>query len=49
MKTAQTWLRKAWHWLTSMRTALILLFIIFILSVSYLVYGSYNPFLYFRF
>ncbi|MBR0373059.1 MAG: MBOAT family protein [Mogibacterium sp.] len=29
--------------------ALILLFTVFILSVSYLVYGSYNPFLYFRF
>ena len=33
MKTAQTWLRKAWHWLTSMRTALILLFILALASV----------------
>ena len=29
--------------------ALVLVFTIFVLSVSYLVYGSYNPFLYFRF
>lgn len=33
MKTAQTWLRKAWHWLTSMRTALMLLFILALASV----------------
>ena len=33
MKTAQTWVRKAWHWLTSMRTALILLFILALASV----------------
>ena len=33
MKTAQTWLRKSWHWLTSMRTALMLLFILALASV----------------
>lgn len=28
MKKVQRWLRKAWHWLTSMRTALVLLFLL---------------------
>ncbi|OHR21479.1 cytochrome c biogenesis protein ResB [Corynebacterium sp. HMSC034A01] len=33
MKTAQTWLKKAWHWLTSMRTALMLLFVLAVASI----------------
>ena len=33
MKTAQTCLKKAWHWLTSMRTALMLLFVLAVASI----------------
>lgn len=33
MKTITTWLRKAWHWLTSMRTALVLLFLLALASI----------------
>ena len=33
MRTALTWLKKAWHWLTSMRTALMLLFVLAVASI----------------
>ena len=33
MKQVWTWLRKAWHWLTSMRTALVLLFLLSLASI----------------
>ena len=33
MATALSWLRKAWHWLTSMRTALMLLFLLALASI----------------
>ena len=33
MRTASTWLKKAWHWLTSMRTALMLLFVLAVASI----------------
>ena len=33
MRSAQNWLRKAWHWLTSMRTALMLLFVLAVASI----------------
>ncbi|WJY67242.1 cytochrome c biogenesis protein ResB [Corynebacterium auris] len=33
MRTLTTWLRSAWHWLTSMRTALVLLFLLAIACI----------------
>ena len=33
MSTAWTWLRRSWHWLTSMRTALLLLFLLSLASI----------------
>lgn len=33
MSTALTWLRRSWHWLTSMRTALLLLFLLSLASI----------------
>ncbi|AWB83299.1 cytochrome c biogenesis protein ResB [Corynebacterium liangguodongii] len=33
MRTVATWLRRAWHWLTSMRTALILLFLLALAAI----------------
>ncbi|QPK83480.1 cytochrome c biogenesis protein ResB [Corynebacterium qintianiae] len=33
MNTATSWLRKTWHWLTSMRTALVLLFLLALAAI----------------
>ena len=33
VSAATTWLRKTWHWLTSMRTALVLLFLLSLASI----------------
>ena len=33
LNTAMTWAKKLWHWLTSMRTALVLLFLLALISV----------------
>lgn len=33
MRTVNTWLRRAWHWLTSMSTALILLFVLALAAI----------------
>ena len=45
--TPMTWFSKYWQKHT--KTAIAAIFAVFILSVSYLIFGSYNPFLYFRF
>ncbi|MDO5507247.1 MAG: cytochrome c biogenesis protein ResB, partial [Corynebacterium casei] len=39
MKNIRTWLRRAWHWLTSMRTALALLFLLALAAIP----GSLLP------
>ena len=33
LNTATNWAKKLWHWLTSMRTALVLLFLLALIAV----------------